>query len=199
MARRGQAVGGTVSIMVSLDLDRVWRLSRAQFEQMIDAGLFAEDDRVELLEGVLVEMSPQSDDHANTVVLLTNALARLVGARAAVATHVPFPASDRSRPDPDVALWPPGRRPRDPLPAQPLLVVEVAASRATDDRVVKGPIYARAGVPEYWLVNLAASTVEVYTQPSDVGYLRRIDFSAGDRIRLVAFADVEVAVDDFLP
>jgi Uma2 family endonuclease len=185
--------------VASLDLDRVWRLSRAQFEQMIDAGVFREDDRVELLEGVLVQMSPQSDRHANVIVLLSNILARLVAGRALVATQVPFPASPMSRPEPDLALWPPSRGPRDPLPSRPFLIVEVAASRVKDDRDGKGPIYARAGVPDYWIVNLVDGVVEVHREPTTEGYRQRTDVGPGGTVRLAAFPDVEIAVDDFLP
>jgi Uma2 family endonuclease len=174
------------------------RMTVERFEQMIEKGLFDEDERVELLNGYLVEMSPQGEPHAYTIVRLNNLLMRLLAGRAAVAPQVPFVASKYSRPEPDMALWPADFEKR-PRPVQPVLVIEVAVSSLRNDRLVKTPIYAKAGMPEYWLVDLRAEVIEVYTQPSPRGYERITTLHRGDVIHLAAFPDVEVAVSDVLP
>jgi Uma2 family endonuclease len=179
-----------------IDPERVLRLRRDLFMRMIEAGIFRQDDRVQLIDGVLVQMSPQDDPHARAIVRISNLLARRLGERADVACQVPFNASDFSRPEPDIALWPPGE---GPVPSQPLLVIEIADSSVRDDRLVMAPIYAAAGIPEYWIVNLRAGLVEVHTVPTNDGYQRLETRAAGSLITLVAFLDVELAVDDLLP
>ncbi|MDQ6783809.1 MAG: Uma2 family endonuclease [Actinomycetota bacterium] len=143
------------------------------FGRMVAAGVLAEDDHVELLEGEIIEMAPVGSRHAATV----NALARLfhqqVGDRCVVSVQNPIRLSERSEPQPDVALleW------RDdlyrmqlPVPADVLLVIEVADTSVATDREVKVPGYGRAGIPEAWLVDLVADVVEVHTEPAPGGY-----------------------------
>ncbi len=127
-----------------------------------------EGRNVELLDGVLVEMSPQGPAHAQAIILLTRLFA---SASAWLMVQLPLEVAPDSQPEPDIALLarrpPPGRHPRTAL-----LVIEVAVTSQIIDRDVKGPLYARAGVPTCWLIDLPARTVEVYTQPSDHGYAR---------------------------
>lgn len=181
-----------------IDPERVVKLRRAQFEEMIERGLFREDDRIQLLEGVLVQTSPQGDAHARAVVKLTNVLARQIGARADVAPQVPFRAGDYSRPEPDLALWPLAEDGAPP-PERPLLTVEVAVSSLRDDRLVMAPIYATAGVPEYWIINLVDAVLERHTEPHGDRYTRIEPLRPGQFVRLVALPDVEIAVADLLP
>ena len=94
---------------------------------MIERGLFHEDDRIQLLKGVLVQRSPQGDADARTIVKLTNVLARRLGGRADIAPQVPFRAGDYSRPKPDLAIWLLAED-GDPPPEQPSLVIEAAVS-----------------------------------------------------------------------
>jgi len=183
---------------IPIPTERVWPITREQFEQMIELGWFHEDDRVELLEGVIVRMSPQGDAHLRIIVALRRALARALGDRVEVVQQLPFPATEKSRPEPDVSLWPNVDVAQLP-PAQPYLVVEVSVSTLRDDRRIKSPTYALAGVPEYWIVNVDDDLVEVYTEPTPQGYLTCRKVSRGQRITLVAFPDVDIAVDDFLP
>ncbi len=180
-----------------IEAEHLHRIRRTTFERMIDAGMFPADQRIELLDGVMVAMSPQSDAHATTVVRLNKLLVQRLGDRADVAPQLPYRASSYSRPEPDVALWPPTRA-RIPGPGQLLLAIEVADSTLRKDREIKAPIYAAARVPEYWIINLADDLLERHTAPGPRGYRRRAALTRDDRVRLVAFPDVELAVADIL-
>jgi Uma2 family endonuclease len=182
--------------LADLAPERVRPLKRTEYETMVAAGLF-EDERVELLEGVIVEMSPQSPSHAAAIQRLDRILQRLVGERASIRVQMPFVAGDLSLPEPDVAVVPPGDYERA-HPAEALLVIEVADSSLRKDRLVKAEIYARAGVPEYWVVGLLDELVEVHTEPAGVAYGRVTRAQRGDWIRPVALPDVAIAVDDVL-
>jgi Uma2 family endonuclease len=181
-----------------IEPERVVKLRRAVFEEMIERGLLPEDDRIQLLEGVLVQRSPQGDAHAREIVKLTNVLGRRIGDRADIAPQVPFRAGDYSRPEPDLALWPLAEDGAPP-PERPLLVIEVAVSSLRDDRLVMAPIYATAGVPEYWIVNLVDSVIERHTEPQGERYTRIEPLRPGQVVRLVALPDVDLAVADLLP
>lgn len=144
----------------------LWRLSRVRYERMVDAGLFSPDDNVELLDGLLVAREPQGSRHAMVVGLVRAALERAFGRRYHLREEKPVALDDLSEPEPDVAVIP-GRL-RDYAtahPARPVLVVEVAESSLALDRVRKGALYARAGLAEYWVVNLADAVLEVYRDP----------------------------------
>lgn len=143
------------------------RLSLDQYHGMIAAGVLGEDDRVELLEGVLVDMSPQSAGHAFVIQTLNLALARALPRGFVVRPQLPLTlASGESEPEPDLAVV----RATDATsserhPATALLVVEVAAESLAKDQTVKARLYARAGIPEYWIVDVAARAVEVRRDP----------------------------------
>lgn len=136
---------------------------------MAAAGVLSEDDRVELIEGEIIEMSPIGSRHAACVGRLSKLLERLAGDHAIVWVQNPVQIDDYSEPVPDATLL----RQRDdfyarakPVPADVLLLVEVSDSALKYDREIKVPLYARAGVPEVWLVNLQDEVVEVYAHPT---------------------------------
>lgn len=148
-------------------------LTVAEYHRMGEAGILGPDDRVELIEGELVAMAPIGSDHAGTSNGLTRALVRLVGDRGVVAVGNPVQLDDHSEPQPDFSVLRP--RPDDyrratPRPADVLLIVEVSNSSLRYDRAVKLPLYARHGIAELWVVNLAAREVEVYRSPIGEGY-----------------------------
>lgn len=140
----------------------------AEYYKMAAAGVFSEDDRVELIEGEIIEMNPIGSRHAACVGRLTKMLERLAGDRAIVWVQNPVQVSDYSEPLPDVALL---KRRDDfyaqanPQPSDVLLIIEVADSSVEYDRDIKMTLYARAGIPEVWLVNLPKETVEIYARP----------------------------------
>jgi Uma2 family endonuclease len=145
----------------------------AEYYKMAAAGVFTEDDRVELIEGEIVEMNPIGSRHAACVGRLTKFLGQLAGGEAIVWVRNPVQVSDYSEPLPDVALL---KRRDDfyaqanPRPSDVLLIIEVADSSVEYDRNIKMPLYARAGIPEVWLVNLPKETVEIYTEPREGDY-----------------------------
>src|SRR5215213_4237192 len=139
----------------------------AEYYKMAAAGVFSEDDRVELIEGEIIEMNPIGSRHAACVGRLTKLLERLAGDRVIVWVQNPVQVNDHSEPLPDVALL----KPRDdfyaqanPQPQDVLLIVEVADSSVEYDRDIKIPVYAQAGIPEVWIINLPKEIVEIYTQ-----------------------------------
>lgn len=170
--------------------------------ELVGRGLLAEDDHVELLEGLIVASPPQGPLHASVTMDLFVSLQRAVGERAAIRIQMPLVVGPRSVPEPDVALVPGTSGDyRRRHPGQALLVVEISDSSLPQDRLTKSRIYARAGIPEYWIVNLRDRCVEVHSQPD----AQRRVFTAvrtvrpGDSIELVALAGARVAVSELLP
>ena len=148
-------------------------LTVTDYHRMGEAGILTEDDRVELIEGALVTMSPIGSDHSGTVNTLNRLLVRAVGDRGVVAVQNPVRLDDLSEPQPDFAIL----RPRDddyrrstPTPSDVLLLIEVANSSLTYDRAIKRALYARHGIPEFWIVNLKDNEVEVCRAPSGDAY-----------------------------
>ncbi len=167
-------------------------LRRAEYDYLVASGAF-EDQHVELLRGWLVEMSPQGGAHARLTARIHKHLLLALGERAEVRSHSPFAASDISEPEPDVQVIPPSLD--DALPEDAILLVEVAVSSLRKDRNIKTGIYAEAGVPEYWVVDIEGKAVERYTEPLNDRYTRSERFDHGT-IALIAFPDVSLSVDD---
>lgn len=172
-----------------------------EYYQMVQAGILSEDDRVELIEGEIVEMTPISSRHAACVKRLNRLFSRQVGARALVSVQDPIRLSERSEPQPDLALLRP--RPdfyadKHPEPEDVLLVVEVAETSGGYDRGVKIPLYAGAGLPEVWLVDLETEVVESYCKSSAQGYKEVRKYHRGERLASQAVPDLELSVDEVL-
>jgi Uma2 family endonuclease len=175
--------------------------SVAEFVQMARAGVFARDARVELVDGEVIDVPPADPPHAGTLVAIQDALARRLGRRAQVRTQQPLVAETHSQPEPDVALvrWDDGfYRDRHPVPADTFAVVEVSWSSLIFDRGVKLRMYARAGVPEYWIVDVRGGTIEIHRQPNDLGYAEKNRARRGDSVAFAAFPDVMLSVDALL-
>jgi Uma2 family endonuclease len=142
------------------------RLRVREYHRMVEAGVFDEDEGVELLEGVIVRMSPQGADHAIVVERLNDPLFVQLPSDCVVRCQLPLSLSDEDEPEPDVAVLARDTpRSRKAQPTTARLVFEVAGESLRKDREVKGPLYARAGIPEYVIVNLAEETLEVHRDP----------------------------------
>ena len=178
------------------------RYTVERYLALFDEGVLDRDDRVELLEGVVVATAPSNPPQAAAISRIVRALFEAIGRRAVIRVQSSFRASRYSMPEPDVAVVP-GNEPdydkRHPRTA--LLLVEVAEWSLPQDRVTKLAIYAAAGVPEYWIVNLRDGWVEVLRAPDRKARRYRETFVAhrGERITLAALPDVNVAVDELLP
>ncbi len=175
---------------------RVRPIKREEFEKLCALGAF-DDERVELLFGRIVEMSPPSPEHDGTLDELLDRLFVVLRDRARVRVQSGFLASDESLPLPDLAVVP-RRSYRQRHPDEAFLIVEVSYSSLRKDRGPKALLYARAGVPEYWVVNVEEGVVEVHTEPSHDGYARVTLRRPGEAIALVAFPDVCVEVATIL-
>jgi Uma2 family endonuclease len=148
-------------------------LTVAEYHLMGEVGILTEDDRVELIEGQLIAMSPVGSEHSGTRNILSRLLVHAVGDRGVVAVGNPVQLDDLSEPQPDFSVL----KPRDddylratPRPDEVLLLIEVADSSLAYDRNVKRTLYARHGIPEFWIVNLAAGEVEVCRTPEGEKY-----------------------------
>jgi Uma2 family endonuclease len=178
--------------------NRLRPLRRSEYDRLVQLGCF-EDEKIELLAGFLVEMSPQGTGHAHAIRKLTVIFVRGVGDRAIVQIQLPIGLSEDSEPEPDLSIVPNAEY-RDDHPTRALLIVEVAQSSLRKDRRLKGRLYARAGIPEYWIVNVAKRVIEVHREPTEAGYASVTSHAPGEILRPQAFADVEVSVAElFLP
>jgi len=164
------------------------RFTRREYDRLVDLGVF-EDERIELLRGMLVTMSPQGGPHATISSWLHQEIVLRLGRDFDVRGHCPYAATDDSEPEPDISV---SRRIAGLLehPTQPLLVIEVADSSIRKDRKIKAPIYAEAGAPEYWLVDISGDElqVEVHTQPTPQGYRSVEILRDGDTLRPTSLA-----------
>jgi Uma2 family endonuclease len=185
--------------------NRHW--TRIEYDELIKSGFFHEDEPIELLGGQLIVAEPKGSPHSTAVALTMEALRAAFGPGWLVRVQDPVALDAESEPEPDIAVVP--GRARDYVaehPARPALLVEVAESSLAFDRGHKGSLYARAGVADYWIVNLADEVLEVYRRPAldrsaDFGW-RYLDVQAlrlGATIAPLARPDVTVAVADLLP
>jgi Uma2 family endonuclease len=179
-----------------------YRVTVERYFSLVDEGVLDADDRVELLDGVIVAMAPQNPGHAGTIRRVARALRQAVGGRAEVSEDKPLVLAPLSAPEPDVAVVP--IDPHDYLKAHPttaLLVVEVSDSSLPQDRLTKARIYAGAGIPEYWIVDLVHGRIEVFRapQPEARRYASKTVVEAGARLELVALPGAVVPTDDLLP
>jgi Uma2 family endonuclease len=178
------------------------RLTTEQYFGLVETGVLSEEDRVELLEGVIVAMTPTNPPHDSAVTRVSVALYDAVGRRAVVRTQCTFLVGRWSAPEPDVAVVAGSLADYDDVhPRTALLVVEVADSSLPQDRISKARIYAAAGVPEYWIANLRDGVVEVLREPDAAAARYRDSHIArpGDRLELAALPGAAIAVSDLLP
>ena len=171
------------------------------YHQMIETGILGEDERVELIKGELTTMSPIGSEHSGVVDQLAEILIEQLMRRAVVKVQGPLQLEDHSEPQPDLILLAPRRdfyKRSLPRPADVLLVIEVADSSLAYDRAVKMALYAGAGMPEAWIINLIDRWIEVYRDPSPAGYTTLLKILPGKSIAPQSFADVVVVVDELL-
>jgi Uma2 family endonuclease len=172
-------------------------LKRAEYNALGAQGFFA-DERVELLFGVVYEMTPIDPAHQESSYLVRRQIERVVGDRAVVREQNPFAASEISEPQPDVMVVPATSYWTE-HPSHAHLIVEVARSSLPRDRGLKVRLYGLARVDEYWIVNHVEQVVEVYRDAREGTWQSRVIYQRGDRIAMLAFPDVSIAVSDVLP
>jgi Uma2 family endonuclease len=171
----------------------LWTLE--DYHRIVETGLL--DDRpVELLNGEIVEMAPEGESHAYFSTEAGEYLTRLLGDRALVRPAKPITLPNDSEPEPDIAIV--QRLGREylshhPYPENIFWLIEYANSSLEKDSTLKYRIYAKAGIPEYWLVNLKRGELIVFRDPRDGEYASKITLTEGE-ITPLAFADVKIAV-----
>jgi Uma2 family endonuclease len=177
-------------------------ISAEEYLRMGDAGVFAPEARLELIEGEIIEMAPIGSPHAGTVAILGRLLDRAAGELALLWVQNPLVLGERSVPQPDLALL----RPRadsytrsHPAAADVLLVVEVADTTLAFDAGTKVPLYARAGIAEAWIVDLQARTLRVFRDPGASGYRTSFAVSGGEKVAAALLPQVAVTVSALFP
>ncbi|MBI1735450.1 MAG: Uma2 family endonuclease [Candidatus Rokubacteria bacterium] len=183
---------------MATEIDRARRLFTVdEYDRMGVAGVFGPEDRLELINGEIVEMSPIGPRHAACVASLTKVLVIKIGERGVVWAQNPVTVPRHSKPQPDVAVLR-ARSYRDghPEPDDVFLLIEVAETSLAYDRGVKRDLYARAGIAEYWIVDTDAETVEVFRRPAAGGYGETRRMTRDDTIAPSAFPDVTIRVGD---
>jgi Uma2 family endonuclease len=170
-----------------------------EYHRMAEAGIFGPEERVELIDGEIIEMSPIGPRHAGCVINLNRLLVTRLGERAVVSPQNPVVIRPRSEPQPDMLVL----RPRavsysraHPTPEDVLLAVEVAETTARFDRIVKARLYARARITEYWLADVGEERVDVFRSPAGDAYRDTSHVGRGGTVACLAFPEVVIAVDD---
>jgi Uma2 family endonuclease len=181
------------------------RWSREEYDRMITAGIFQPDERVELIEGEIIAMTPQGSGHATAVRLVEDALRRLFSMGFDVRVQMPLALGPDSEPEPDIAVVVGQPRDyRDEHPRTAVLVVEVSDSTLALDRERKAALYARAGIQEYWLLNLMERCLEVFQAPQAIGspdarYHSRHVARAGESVSPIGCPTASLSLTDLLP
>ena len=173
------------------------RFTVYEYHRMGEAGILHEDDRVELIEGELVEMTPIGGRHAACVRELNRLLVRRLADEMRVDVQNPIRLGEHSEPQPDLAVIRARKYgERLPGPEDVLLLIEVSDTTLAYDRNVKLPLYARAGIREVWVVNLPGGTIERHTYPSEDAYRSVSNARPGEEIESAALPGLKLAVDD---
>lgn len=185
--------------------ERKW--TRVEYERLLEAEILGPEDRVELIGGAMICKEPQYSPHATAIQLVLRVLTDAFGSGWVVRPQMPVSLDDESVPEPDICVVPGEPRDyRDAHPTHPVLVVEVALSRLGFDRDRKGSLYARAGLADYWIVNLPDRRLEVYRGPVPDGatifgwrYGSAQTLGADERVSPLAKPGASVGVADLLP
>lgn len=186
----------------SQDEPRLRRLSVTEYDQMIEVGIFGTNDRVELLEGVLIEMSPKSFLHAAANEDAADFFKALLGRKSIVRSQNPIRLDDFSEPEPDIVLLKPPKHKyyeRHPTPDDVQMIMEIADSSLRKDRHLKNLSYAKAGIKQYLILNVKTREIEDYREPDADGYRFKKVYTAEESFQLVAFPKLDINVLDLLP
>lgn len=175
---------------------RIRRLKRSEYERLAESGAF-DDEKVELLDGIIFEMSPQGLEHSDLVALLNELVVKALPPTHQLRPQLPFALSDYSMPEPDLVVVP--RRPFGAgHPTESVWMVEVSATSLSFDRDVKLTLYAAAGVPEYWIVNTVDMQIEVHRQPAGKRFHSVQTCDRFARVSPLVFPAISICLDDLI-
>ncbi len=172
-------------------------LRRAEYDKLVELGVF-EGERIELLDGRLVRMSPIGPPHSSTLDKLVALCFRHLDGRARIRVQSPFAALDISEPEPDLAVVPLGNYEKQ-HPSTADLIIEVADTSLAYDRGAKLKVYAECGVSEYWIVNLVDRCIEVHRKPGGGRYWQVQHHDESSTVRAKHYPDFELRAADILP
>jgi Uma2 family endonuclease len=185
---------GPVNLPADLGVKRR-ALTVEAYHRMGEVGIFAPGERVELIEGEVVEMAPIGSRHSGLVNRVTHLLVQAVGKRAVVSVQNPVRLSRSSEPQPDFAVLKPRAddyQSATPLPEDVLLIIEIAETSLQYDRELKAPLYAAHAIPELWVVDVTEKAFWTYRDPQAGGYARVEKTERPGKLRLAAAPDIEV-------
>jgi Uma2 family endonuclease len=171
-----------------------------EYHQMIAAGILTERDRVELIDGEIIQMSPQGPAHSSSTHRSDKQLKRQLSEQADVRVQMPISLLT-SEPEPDLVVVRVDERDyadQHPQPEDIFLVIEVSSTTLEFDLNVKGPTYAQAGIVEYWVLDLANRSLYVLREPNNTGYQSQTILNETDRISPLAFPNIEITIADLL-
>jgi len=176
------------------------RWTRDEYERMIRAGIFAPEERVELIDGEIIHVLPPRPHEATSMCLTYEALRSAFGSTFLVRPQLSLALGADSQPNPDAAVVRGGARDyRDRYPETAVLVVEIADSSLTFDQGPKACVYARANIADYWIVNLADQRLEIYREPAGEWYKKARYYEPAESVAPLAAPDSLIAVADLLP
>ncbi len=178
------------------------RFTSAEYHRMIEAGVFADNDRVELIEGEVLQMAAKSLRHVAGVRRVNKVLSKLLGDAVFIFTQDPIQIGSLSEPEPDVVVAVPSATDYEdhhPTPPEILLIVEVAETSVQVDRQRKLPLYAQAGIRQYCILNLRGGELEDYRDPAPEGYRSKQTYTLKQSFNLVAFPKVKIKVAELIP
>lgn len=180
---------------------RLWTV--AEYHRMAELGLLEPEEKVELVAGQIIrKMAPQRTGHAVTITLIYRLFNNLLGDRGLVRTQLPVTLSERSEPEPDLALVMAGELrylDHHPRPEEIYLVIEVADTTLKIDCGIKAQSYAQAGIADYWVLDLRNRQLRVFREPGQTGYENLVTLSPTDKISLLQFPEISLTIAELLP
>lgn len=172
-----------------------------EYHKMIETGIINEDDRVELLYGRIIKMSPKSAAHASVNEDVADVFKSRLKKKAVVRSQNPIILDNLSEPEPDIAIVKPPKSKyynQHPTSSDVLLVMEIADTTLSKDRKTKGVAYSECGIPQYLLLNLKKREIGDYREPTKEGYRSKQIYTAKESFNLVSFPNVLIKVCDLL-
>ena len=174
---------------------RLWTVR--DYHRMVEAGILHPDERVELIEGQIIRMSPKGTAHEAAITRLERILRKQLGDRVIIRLQSPIQLNDHSEPEPDVAVVQPD--PLDyedhhPTPLEAYLLIEVADSSFKFDCETKARLYARSGIADYWVLDVKHRQLHVFRSPNQDGYQDHDTLGETERLALLSFSDITVSV-----
>jgi Uma2 family endonuclease len=179
----------------------VRRLSVQDYHQMAESGILQPDERIELLEGQIIQMAAKGTAHSAAVTRIERLLRNRLGERVLLRFQDPVRLNDYSEPEPDVAVVQPNTlfyEDHHPIPSEVFLLIEVSDTTLKFDREVKSPAYARSGIAEYWVLDVKARKLHVYRVPGTDGYQSEAILSEELTVAPLAFPDCVITVREML-